>query len=670
MKTAALLLAGLSLTNAGASEAHLTQRTDIPLVTAQGHEIGGTMTLVPGVTVDVLNLDPNTGIATVVYGSATVTIPIDHLDAAAAAAPHTAVTISNAPAKTSFNSTDEEQAQSLIQPGKTITFYRNPGPAETKESHPIDKATAQGNHFHLEFGGKTADGRFEKRMILKVMEGGKLTSIALYSIPEGWQSWNTGNRTKPFEVSITGSAPVVANTPKPSPLAASKPATPPPTVNTAPTGKVVSASELRKLLETPETKINLLPGPVAVTKDPPPRRIFITHNKGEATGQTVLAYWKLNPKAAYRVVIGGDIKEIWGGGNSLAFNTTGDGAVCDLPSELYSDGNITLAVVHRSENLGSMRFESTDPTPILPLTYVSTGDKVKTTEPVSTGFENSFTWNRTVIAPGQFVYLNVPSPETERGNLKDAILSLLTFHDPSYTEAAGDLFTVTSTWGRDEMWQMARHFRDIGYMVEDTTTSNKTQADKQRLVEVIKTKLEGKNPVLVYLGNQWKLVVGYNNEDSTFFVETPAPAENKAKAEGLPPNIQKLPMISLTSLAQEVELASYVPITSTKETVEGLSKLAPGMPHYLTTWINSDGKIKGRELHSTLKRLQVLAASGSMILVPSGSHVLVIPKQQAPGDAIQAKIVPEGIALTTSLKDVADLVDSHQGIFFSPREID
>ena len=316
-----------------------------------------------------------------------------------------------------------------------------------------------------------------------------------------------------------------------------------------------------------------------------------------------------------------------------------------------------------------MHFESTDPTPILPLTYSITDEPIKATEQVGPGFVNSFTWDRTVLSPGQFVYLNVPAPTKDKGNLKTAVSSLLAFHDPSYTEAASDLFTPKSNWGRDEMLEMAHHFRDIGFYVEDTTTTSKTQADKQRLVESIKSKLEDKNPVLICIGGQWKLIVGFNTEDSTFFIQTPQPSQSGTKQTGMPSNVQKIPAVSLATIAQAIEVPWRTTLCNTKETDQGFTSIAKGMPRYLKAWPSSDGKSKSIGLHDTLKRLQTLKDSGQAIMIPSGGHILLIPKQQTTGDHVKAQIVPEGTNVTISLKDVADIIDAHQGIFFSPREI-
>ena len=61
--------------------------------------------------------------------------------------------------------------------------------------------------------------------------------------------------------------------------------------------------------------------------------------------------------------------------------------------------------------------------------------------------------------------------------------------------------------------------------------------------------------------------------------------------------------------------------------------------------------------------------NGQAIMIPSGGHILLIPKQQTTGDNVKAQIVPEGTNVTISLKDAAGIIDAHQGIFFSPREI-
>ena len=93
------------------------------------------------------------------------------------------------------------------------------------------------------------------------------------------------------------------------------------------------------------------------------------------------------------------------------------------------------------------------------------------------------------------------------------------------------------------------------------------------------------------------------------------------------------------------------------------------MPRYLKAWPSSDGKSKSIGLHDTLKRLETLKDNGQAIMIPSGGHILLIPKQQTTGDNVKAQIVPEGTNVTISLKDVAGIIDAHQGIFFSPREI-
>lgn len=251
--------------------------------------------------------------------------------------------------------------------------------------------------------------------------------------------------------------------------------------------------------------------------------------------QTTYQYRNLNPSAIYQIKLQAppgcepNIRA-WVGYQKLTpSRIDSNGTIFDIPkssytsctlrvtalishiTELNSNGNVLTPINFRA--IPTSTLLSSDTSKKIIAGYNTSTDNITTTNAVPSGFERTFKWDTTVVAPNNFVYLKIPLiPQIEGGMCTAAAsLNALKFIDNSFNLSVPELFDIILFKPGHTSLSTAKALEMLGFHCNFFTPRYDT-------ANRIKDALNHGHPVMAATKEHMVVIVGYNQADKKFYL--------------------------------------------------------------------------------------------------------------------------------------------------------
>jgi len=281
-----------------------------------------------------------------------------------------------------------------------------------------------------------------------------------------------------------------------------------------------------------------------------------------------------------------------------------------------------------------------------------------------------FHYDRTVIIPGEFIFLKIPFEEQLEDGICTAAASLnaIKFIDPSIPLSQRELFTLfTRRSAGASPEEIAGGLKNIGFQSEILFLSKISQTETQKR---ILASLEEKCPVIAFTSGHCITVIGYDKKQNnllTWDQHQDKSMINKDNPTGLPPGMEAYGTGHFVAFL----LVKKIPeLISPWE--EGVIEKAIGSSKSLQrhTLTSSDQQAERLEfyLQHALPALIKTLTTGRTLIIPIKGGYLEIPTQEITAStSIHGTSFPDNKAFEKSIADIARLASQNGGNYIGGR---
>lgn len=279
-----------------------------------------------------------------------------------------------------------------------------------------------------------------------------------------------------------------------------------------------------------------------------------------------------------------------------------------------------------------------------------------------------FAWDRTLIIPGRFAYLNLPFiKQTKPGICVGAsAINIVRYLCPDNQLSAGEFFhliTERAAGAGDIELLMGMKMLGLPAYCSGLSRAN-VRADLKRL----KTSLDNNLPVLAADRRHMVVITGYNDATKKIFVWNQW--GNGKIVNGMPKGHYELLdtdlPIEFNSLIY-CHKVRYEPEAEAKTALESVTGATEDLQ--LHPYIEGPIPFSAYNPHAGPERLKAALRANRTVLVPKGDSVLcVIPGEAKDTSAMQCVTLPRGVKTQMSLQALSDVISrTAAGNFYSAK---